>query len=76
VFIVDIILAVPDPKAIQSMKKTVKDIIDKEKPVHTYSRININVPTMRIGYFSTVGIDTLLWDKNYKGGMNLWLLKE
>jgi phage tail-like protein len=61
VFIVDIILAVPDPKAIQNMQKTVKDIIDKEKPVHTYYRINITVPTMQIGYFSHVGIDTLLW---------------
>ncbi len=61
VFIVDIILAVPEPKAIQSMQKTVKDIIDKEKPVYTYYRINITVPTMRIGYFSHVGIDTLLW---------------
>ncbi|GFO97060.1 phage tail protein [groundwater metagenome] len=63
-FIVDVTLPVPDPKAMSEKKKAIEDIIEIEKPAHTYYKTNITVPTMRIGYFSTIGFDTLLWEKS------------
>jgi phage tail-like protein len=61
-FIVDITLPVPDPLMINEKRKAIEELIEMEKPAHTYYRINITVPTMRIGYYSRIGVDTLLWD--------------
>jgi phage tail-like protein len=61
-FIVDIILPVPDPLLIIEKRKSIEELINMEKPAHTYYMINITVPTMRIGYHSRIGVDTLLWD--------------
>lgn len=62
-FIVDVTLPVPDPKAMSEKKKAIDNLIETEKPAHTYYKTNITVPTMRIGYYSTIGIDTLLWER-------------
>ncbi len=35
-------------------------IIELEKPAHTYYKLNIEFPSMQIGTYSTVGINTLL----------------
>lgn len=36
------------------------NIIDREKPAHTYYDITIEVPTLQVAEHSTVGRDTLL----------------
>lgn len=61
-FMVEIILPEPDPKAMSGKQKAIGELIDLEKPAHTYYSINITVPTMQIGYYSRVGVDTLLWE--------------
>ena len=61
-FIVDVTLPVPDPKAMEKKKRAIEELIDIEKPAHTYYRTNVTVPTMQVGVFSTVGVDTLLWE--------------
>lgn len=60
-FIVDITLPT-DPLMINEKRKAIEELIDMEKPAHTYYKINITVPTMQIGYTSHIGVDTLLWD--------------
>ena len=54
----------PEPNlALKSVReKAVRAIIDTEKPAHTYYHLNTIIPTLRIGEFSHVGIDTLLGD--------------
>lgn len=41
-------------------EKSIREIIDIEKPAHTYYRINFNISTMQVGY-ARVGVNTLLW---------------
>ncbi len=59
-FIVDVTFPAPNPKLIEEKTSAVKEIIDIEKPAHTFYRININITTLRVGY-SRVELDTLLW---------------
>ncbi len=49
-----------DRVMLEKKKKAIIDIIDQEKPAHTYYMLVIQAPTMQISYHSTVGIDTLL----------------
>jgi phage tail-like protein len=49
-----------DRVMLEKKKKAIIDIIDLEKPAHTYYVLVIQAPTMQIFYHSTVGVDTLL----------------
>ncbi|MCZ7398931.1 MAG: phage tail protein [Candidatus Methanoperedens sp.] len=49
-----------DRVMLEKKKKAIIDIIDQEKPAHTYYVLVIQAPTMQISYHSTVGVDTLL----------------
>jgi phage tail-like protein len=49
-----------DRVMLEKKKKAIIDIIDQEKPAHTYYLLVIQAPTMQISYHSTVGVDTLL----------------
>jgi phage tail-like protein len=61
-FIVTIVLPEPKLELKQVREEEVRAIIDLEKPAHTYYHLNTIVPTLRIGQFSHVGVDTLLGD--------------
>lgn len=50
----------PDPRLLERKRQAIIDIINQEKPAHTYYGLTIHVPTMQIGVHSTVGADTLL----------------
>lgn len=53
-------LSVPNREILVKKTKALKEIIDQEKPAHTYYGLTITVPTMQIAVHSTVGADTLL----------------
>jgi len=65
-FLVQAQLAAPDGADLERKRKIFRDIIDVEKPAHTYYDLEVEVPTMRLGPFgdldthATVGVDTLL----------------
>lgn len=59
-FEIHMVLPVPDPGLLEQKKQALYEIIDQEKPAHTYYGLTIQVPTMRIGEYSTVGADTLI----------------
>jgi phage tail-like protein len=50
----------PDPSVLSRKQQIARAIIDQEKPAHTYYELQIDVPTMQIGVYSKVGVDTLL----------------
>lgn len=45
---------------IRLKEKAVRDIVDREKPAHTYYDLVVLIPTMQVGFHSTVGEDTIL----------------
>lgn len=47
-------------KLLEQKRQVLTEIIDREKPAHTYYRLNITVPAMQVGEQCTVGSDTLL----------------
>jgi phage tail-like protein len=49
-----------DLKTIERQKKIARSLIDLEKPAHTFYTLQIDHPTIQIGFFSTVGVDTLI----------------
>lgn len=53
-------LPAPNRDLLARKKRAIHDIINKEKPAHTYYGLTIKVPTMQIGVNSTIGADTLL----------------
>lgn len=53
-------LPIPDKDLLEKKRKAIIDIIEQEKPAHTYYLLKIQVPTMQIYVHSTVGVDTLL----------------
>ncbi len=53
-------LAVPDRILLEKKRQAINDIINQEKPAHTYYTLIIQVPTMQIAVHSTVGLDTML----------------
>lgn len=59
-FIVEVTFPAPNPGLIAEKKRAIKEIIDIEKPAHTFYRININITTLRVNY-SRVEEDSLLW---------------
>jgi len=52
----------PDYQAFK--QSTVKDIVDLEKPAHTYYDPEVLIPTLQVGVRSLVGTDTVLGNKN------------
>ncbi len=51
----------PDnPVRVRKRKLVIADIIDQEKPAHTYYTLIIKVPAMKIGIHCTIGKDTLV----------------
>jgi phage tail-like protein len=58
-FIVEVTFPAPNPKIIEEKTRAIKEIIEIEKPAHTFYRININMTTLRVGY-SRVELDTQL----------------
>jgi phage tail-like protein len=61
-FLVSVILPEPDLQLKFRREKTVRAIIDLEKPAHTFYQLKTIVPTLQIGKFSTIDKDTLLGD--------------
>ncbi len=59
-FQVEIVIPAPDPVALTNYKRSVANVIDAEKPAHTYYDLIVTVPTMQVGETATVGVDTLL----------------
>lgn len=59
-FLVKLLLDTPDPYALSRKTLIARAIIDQEKPAHTYYDLQVEVPTMQIEVYSTVGVDTLL----------------
>ncbi len=52
----------PDYQAFK--QPTVEDIVNLEKPAHTYYTLEVLIPTLQVGVRSTVGTDTVLDNKN------------
>lgn len=54
----------PEPELLRQYRQVVTDIIDMEKPAHTYynrlDKLDVETPTFQIGVHSTIGVDTLL----------------
>jgi phage tail-like protein len=59
-FEVNMILPIPSMDLLQQKRRVLIEIINQEKPAHTYYGLTITVPTMQIGVHSKVGSDTLL----------------
>ena len=59
-FRIDVVLAEPNPVLLGQRRQAITDIVEREKPAHTYYSLVTTVPTMRIDRHSTVGVDTLL----------------
>jgi phage tail-like protein len=49
-----------DTQAIERKLKIARDLIELEKPAHTFYDLTVNYPSMQIGEQSTLGVDTLL----------------
>ena len=41
-------------------RRAVIDIVEREKPAHTFYDLEMLIPTMQVGVHSTVGVDTVL----------------
>lgn len=66
-FNVHMVLPAPNRTMLEKKKRAIVEIIDQEKPAHTYFTLTTEMPTMRIGTQSTVGSDTLLGGENIAG---------
>jgi phage tail-like protein len=67
-----VVIALPrtEPKVIDRQMEIAKSLIEFEKPAHTFYDLERIFPSMQIGKYSTVGVDTLLGaaSENQKGG--------
>lgn len=59
-FAVHMILPAPKRDILEKKRQALIEIINQEKPAHTYYGLTIEAPTMQIAIHSTVGSDTLL----------------
>ncbi len=59
-FRINMVLPLNNRSLLEQKRQVLTEIIDQEKPAHTYYGLNITVPTMRIGFQSRIGSDTLL----------------
>jgi phage tail-like protein len=53
-------LPTPDPAEILRHRQIIAELIEQEKPAHTYYSLEVETPTFQIGVHSTIGVDTLL----------------
>ncbi|PPT06353.1 NHL repeat domain protein [Geitlerinema sp. FC II] len=61
-FLVEVFFKLSDVSVLEEKKQIVRQIIDREKPAHTYYDLVPKIPKLQIGVRSTVGVDTLLGD--------------
>lgn len=59
-FQVTISLARPSPEFLERQLQIASDLINLEKPAHTYYKLNSTFPTIQIGCSSTIGTDTII----------------
>jgi phage tail-like protein len=59
-FQISVKLPTPSLELKEKKKRSIIEIIDREKPAHTYYSLIIEIPTLQIAVASTVGRDTLL----------------
>jgi phage tail-like protein len=59
-FTVKVVLAQPDIQLKSKTEQVLRTIIDREKPAHTYYRLDVIIPTFQVGVHSTVGKDTIV----------------
>jgi hypothetical protein len=59
-FRVNVAFTTPDPAELSKKTKSVRAVLDIEKPAHTSYSLTISGPTFQIGVQSTVGKDTLI----------------
>jgi phage tail-like protein len=51
------------PRSLDLRPRAVVDIVDREKPAHTYYELELLIPTLQVGVRSRVGVDTVLGNK-------------
>lgn len=49
-----------DPPTARIQDRVARAIVDLQKPAHTYYQLTVETPTLQIGVYSTVGVDTLV----------------
>ena len=59
-FRVHVQLLADSDKELLHRREIIRDIIDAEKPAHTWYDLSISAPTLQVGFRSTVGVDTFL----------------
>jgi phage tail-like protein len=59
-FEVTISLARPSPEFLERQLQVARDLINLEKPAHTYYKLQSTFPTIQIECSSTIGIDTII----------------
>lgn len=59
-FQVTISLARPSPEFLARQLQVARDLINLEKPAHTYYKLNSTFPTIQIHCSSTIGTDTII----------------
>lgn len=62
-FTVLVDFTVVTPLSLELKPRAVADIVDREKPAHTYYDLQLLIPTIQVGVRSTVGQDTVLGNK-------------
>ncbi len=50
----------PNPQLLAEFKQAAAAILDREKPAHTFYDFVLEIPTLQIGTFSSIGGDTLI----------------
>ncbi len=53
-----------DPDERARVERIARAIIDQERPAHTHYTLDVETPTMQVGVYSTIGIDTLLGEES------------
>ncbi len=61
-FFFRVILLLPNPEEMKKQLKTARDIVDLQKPAHTYTHypLDFETPMLQVAVHSTVGVDTLV----------------
>jgi phage tail-like protein len=55
-----VIARFPSRDEADEMELVLREIIDREKPAHTYYRLELETPVLQVAVTSTVGVDTVL----------------